>query len=863
MNRFQPLTLPAIEYEAVEDLGCELERHQLPFGCDPEAATFVDILDLYPEETPRWSRKNANGYYYIRDFSYPGHHLLWFSHSLGGHPVSTYITYNLPEAAWHAIVACAPQMLLQPLSVDLFFSRSLLRRNQQALWENQDSVFQLEEDHQLKSSLTPETATAAITQLHGVARAMHRFRADLCDLPSTGEMELSIESLEYLKSQIEVLLDQQTAGRERIATQIALFFNLSNQLDSRTNLDIARLTSEISVSTQRDSSSMITIAIVTMFFLPGTFISGFFSMVFVGSTPDAYGHPTIVVGPQVWIYFLATVVLTALVFCIWRLWFKQRAEQQARDLRSRELSRGVHLGIRDNNGTDVETETPPVRPHAWGARDSDVDNAHSPVSNFVHAIPPACVSANYAGSLKASTADERQHDYTHPFSSVLYLFHPDFRSTMDKFQPLTLPVIEYAAVEDLGCEIERYQLPSRCDPEAATFVDVLELYPEEAPRWNRKNANELPDLFPWMQQRFGVSPLFFRAAALPTFTSVQEHVYFPYRDQAGKATRLDGYYHLRDSSYPGHRLVWFSHSLGGEPCSAYITFNFPEAASRAIMACIPKALLQPLSLDLFFCKAILRLNQRALWQNQGSLFQLEEDKQLKSSLTPETAGATITQAVHFLCSIADEVSLNSPQLSASEMDSTTESLKYLKSQIEVILDQQTAGRERVATQIALFFNLSNQLDSRTNLDIARLTSEISVSTQRDSSSMITIAIVTMFFLPGTFISGFFSTVFVGSAPDAHGRPAIIVGPQVWIYFVATVVLTALVFCTWRLWFKQRAEQQARDLRSRELNRGVHLGIRENNGTDVEPETPVRVARNVRQKIRELAGGVRQPVRPHA
>ncbi|CAA7266707.1 unnamed protein product [Cyclocybe aegerita] len=369
---------------------------------------------------------------------------------------------------------------------------------------------------------------------------------------------------------------------------------------------------------------------------------------------------------------------------------------------------------------------------------------------------------------------------------------------MDKFPPLTLPAIEYEAVEDLGRELKRYHLPSGCNPEATTFVDILYPYPEQTPRWNRKNANELPDLFPleghtdvktpklrvflfrdasflleryrdkyrfargnptvqWMQQRFAVSPLFFRAAALPTFSSVQEHISFPYRDQAGKAARLDGYYYLRDCPYPGHRLVWFSHRLGGELGSTYITFNLPEATSRAIMACTPKALLQPLSLDLFFCEGILRLNQRALWKSQGSLFRLEEDEQLKSSLTPETAAATVThlhgvarafhwlradlcdlrRTLHFLCSIADKFPLNSPQLSVGEMDSTTESLKYLKSQIEVILDHQSAGRERISTQIALFFNLSNQLDSRTNLDIARLTSEISISTQHDSSSMIT------------------------------------------------------------------------------------------------------------------------------
>ena len=52
-----------------------------------------------------------------------------------------------------------------------------------------------------------------------------------------------------------------------------LFFSIASQVDNRTNLQIAELTSKISIEAKRDSSSMITIAAVTMVFLPGTFIS--------------------------------------------------------------------------------------------------------------------------------------------------------------------------------------------------------------------------------------------------------------------------------------------------------------------------------------------------------------------------------------------------------------------------------------------------------------------------------------------------------------------------------------------------------------------------------------------------------------
>ena len=71
------------------------------------------------------------------------------------------------------------------------------------------------------------------------------------------------------------------------------------------------------------------------------------------------------------------------------------------------------------------------------------------------------------------------------------------------------------------------------------------------------------------------------------------------------------------------------------------------------------------------------------------------------------------------------------------MDSVAESMAFLQSRSDFFKRWISIYRERVGIQINLFFNLANQLDSRTNLDIAKLTSKISVSTQRDSSAMIT------------------------------------------------------------------------------------------------------------------------------
>ena len=65
-------------------------------------------------------------------------------------------------------------------------------------------------------------------------------------------------ALDYLSSKTSIMTRWVKNYTERTGIRINLLFNLATQSDSRTNLEIARLSSRIAVSTQQDSSSMIT-----------------------------------------------------------------------------------------------------------------------------------------------------------------------------------------------------------------------------------------------------------------------------------------------------------------------------------------------------------------------------------------------------------------------------------------------------------------------------------------------------------------------------------------------------------------------------------------------------------------------------
>jgi hypothetical protein len=75
--------------------------------------------------------------------------------------------------------------------------------------------------------------------------------------------------------------------------------------------------------------------------------------------------------------------------------------------------------------------------------------------------------------------------------------------------------------------------------------------------------------------------------------------------------------------------------------------------------------------------------------------------------------------------------------SPAEDSSVLESLNYMLSRNRIWRRWIENYNERTKIRINLFFNLASQSDNRTNLEIANLTSKISIETQRDSSSMIT------------------------------------------------------------------------------------------------------------------------------
>ena len=79
--------------------------------------------------------------------------------------------------------------------------------------------------------------------------------------------------MEYLQSRNQIWKRWVSNYNARTQIRINLYFNLASQGDNKVNIEIAKISKKIAEATLRDSSSMITIATMTMIFLPGTFVS--------------------------------------------------------------------------------------------------------------------------------------------------------------------------------------------------------------------------------------------------------------------------------------------------------------------------------------------------------------------------------------------------------------------------------------------------------------------------------------------------------------------------------------------------------------------------------------------------------------
>ncbi|KAF2469542.1 uncharacterized protein BDR25DRAFT_288446 [Lindgomyces ingoldianus] len=256
-----------------------------------------------------------------------------------------YFCINYPDAAIQRLTAYLkqePSLAFRPFFLDSLSADECLKGFQQDIADRRSELRKHE-----RTNKEYDNYNKATIALHYLSRDWHTLSQDCLDFHSRleflhdslkkylkhlldGRNDWAVErftntgeSFEVLKSQCETFARWTSVYRDRTNIRINLLFHLANQQESRTSLQIAASTAKVAEQTQRDSSSMITIAAVTMFFLPGTFISAILSTTFFDYGPDGLS-----VSRKWWILPATTIPLMIATFAVWFGWQYWRFEKK-------------------------------------------------------------------------------------------------------------------------------------------------------------------------------------------------------------------------------------------------------------------------------------------------------------------------------------------------------------------------------------------------------------------------------------------------------------------------------------------------------------------------------------------------------
>ena len=153
---------------------------------------------------------------------------------------------------------------------------------------------------------------------------------EISDLHGDLRSEELRQHAEFLATGWKAMVHRYEAFEKSIQIQLTVIYNTSVQLDGKLNLDVARSSASIAAASKRDGSVMKSISLLTMIFLPATFVSTLFAMPLFDWNADRI---TAIATPHAWIYLAVALPLTVTVVAVWSawMWYNSSMRQRGED----------------------------------------------------------------------------------------------------------------------------------------------------------------------------------------------------------------------------------------------------------------------------------------------------------------------------------------------------------------------------------------------------------------------------------------------------------------------------------------------------------------------------------------------------
>jgi len=154
------------------------------------------------------------------------------------------------------------------------------------------------------------------------------------------------------------------------------------------------------------------------------------------------------------------------------------------------------------------------------------------------------------------------------------------------------------------------------------------------------------------------------------------------------------------------------------------------------------------------------------------------------------------EASLFLNSIHDDILASLSQQKTKDDHVLSEMMEYHANVATALESVVSSFQSRMELQLNILYSFVSQTDNRINERIA-------MNSGRDSTSMKILALISAFFLPGTFVATLFSmSMFQWQQPNSSGNQSGgIVSDKFWIYWAAAVPLTVATVLGWGVWWR--------------------------------------------------------------
>ncbi|VUC25575.1 unnamed protein product [Clonostachys rosea] len=162
-------------------------------------------------------------------------------------------------------------------------------------------------------------------------------------------------------------------------------------------------------------------------------------------------------------------------------------------------------------------------------------------------------------------------------------------------------------------------------------------------------------------------------------------------------------------------------------------------------------------------------------------------------MTETISVATKTASMALLRAEAQSRSVDSLSSGAMRLENVVAGIQFSSSFLESLKERANAFAERVRNEIQTANNLVNILQLKLNEDL--------LEEARDESKDLTrfVTNLTLFFLPVTFVSGFWGMNLV----ELDENKLVTFSPHIWMFVVSAVGAVAVSYATWYLLFKKR------------------------------------------------------------